>query len=68
MNESVVMSALAGRFEPKPTRMTKLQESNMMLDISAMMQMPERQKTARLYALTQENVASSAANRKGQFT
>lgn len=40
----------------------------MMLDISAMMQMPERQKTARLYAVTQENVASSAAARKGQFT
>ena len=68
MNESVVMSALAGRFEPKPKRMTRLEESNMMLDISAMMQMPERQKNARIYAATQEHVASSAAARKGQFT
>ena len=66
MNESVVMSALQGRFEHRP-KLSRNDTSNMMLDISAMMQMPQKQKQSMRRAIGQ-NVASSQSNNPGGYT
>jgi len=63
LDESIVMSALNGRFEKPDLR----KNDNSMLDISSMVMMPDKSRKGRVERITESSAKSSNA-KKGQYT
>ncbi len=63
MDESIIMSARNGRFE----KINQRGNESSMLDISAMVAMPEKERKGKAYRVQNNQVQSQAA-KNGQFT